>query len=143
MASFNQVTLVGNMVRDPEIRSLQNGTPIAKFTIGVTRKWQTENGEKKEEATFIDIDTFGKVAAVVEKFLRKGDPVLVEGRLKMEQWEKDGQKRSKLIVVANSLQLLGKPVDTGARQPVQSEPSVTVTRIQPPAQAPVQDDVPF
>ncbi len=143
MASFNQVTLVGNMVRDPEIRSLQNGTQIAKFTIGVTRKWQTENGEKKEEATFIDIDTFGKVAAVVEKFLRKGDPVLVEGRLKMEQWEKDGQKRSKLIVVANSLQLLGKPVDTGVRQPIQSEPSVTVTRIQPPLQAPVQDDVPF
>jgi len=139
MASFNQVTLVGNMVRDPEIRSLQNGTQIAKFTIGVTRKWQTENGEKKEEATFIDIDTFGKVASVVEKFLRKGDPVLVEGRLKMEQWEKDGQKRSKLIVVANSLQLLGKPVDTGARQPIQG-----ISPAPAPAPQPVaQDDVPF
>jgi len=139
MASFNQVTLVGNMVRDPEIRSLQNGTQIAKFTIGVTRKWQTENGEKKEEATFIDIDTFGKVASVVEKFLRKGDPVLVEGRLKMEQWEKDGQKRSKLIVVANSLQLLGKPVDTGARQPIQGSSPAAAPAPQPVA----QDDVPF
>jgi len=139
MASFNQVTLVGNMVRDPEIRSLQNGTQIAKFTIGVTRKWQTENGEKKEEATFIDIDTFGKVAAVVEKYLRKGDPVLVEGRLKMEQWEKDGQKRSKLIVVANSLQLLGKPVDTGARQPIQGSSPAAAPAPQPVA----QDDVPF
>jgi single-strand DNA-binding protein len=139
MASFNQVTLVGNMVRDPEVKALNSGTSVAKFTIGMTRKWQTENGEKKEEATFVDVDSFGKTAAVIEKYLRKGDPVLVEGRLKTEQWEKDGQKRSKLMVVANSIQLLGKPVDTGARQPIQGSSPAAAPAPQPVA----QDDVPF
>ena len=139
MASFNQVVLVGNMVRDPEVKALNNGSSVAKFTIGMTRKWQTENGEKKEEATFVDIDSFGKTASVIEKYLRKGDPVLVEGRLKMEQWEKDGQKRSKLMVVANAIQLLGKPVDTSARQPVQGQAASTPA----PQQSTTPDDVPF
>ena len=139
MASFNQVVLVGNMVRDPEVKALNNGSSVAKFTIGMTRKWQTENGEKKEEATFVDIDSFGKTASVIEKYLRKGDPVLVEGRLKMEQWEKDGQKRSKLMVVANAIQLLGKPVDTSARQPVQGQ----AASIPAPQQSTTPDDVPF
>ena len=139
MASFNQVVLVGNMVRDPEVKALNNGSSVAKFTIGMTRKWQTENGEKKEEATFVDIDSFGKTASVVEKYLRKGDPVLVEGRLKMEQWEKDGQKRSKLMVVANAIQLLGKPVDTSARQPVHGQAPSTPA----PQQSTTPDDDPF
>jgi single-strand DNA-binding protein len=111
MASLNKVFLVGNLTRDPEVRYTAKGTAIAKLGMAVNRTWTTETGEKKEEVTFVDIDVFGRSAENVGKYLRKGSPLLVEGRLRLDTWEdkQTNQKRSKLGVVAERTQFLGSP----------------------------------
>jgi single-strand DNA-binding protein len=98
--------LIGNLTRDPDVKVLPSGSTIAEFGLAINRSW-TQDGVKKEEATFIDVVMFGKVGEIAGKWLRKGKPVYVEGRLKLEQWEKDGEKRSKLRVVGEMMQMLG------------------------------------
>ncbi|MBM3821481.1 MAG: single-stranded DNA-binding protein [Verrucomicrobia bacterium] len=111
MASFNKVILVGNLTRDPELRFTPKGTAIAKIGLAVNRVWKTDTGETKEEVTFVDIDIFGKTAENVANYLRKGSPALIEGRLKLDTWEdkQTNQKRSRLTVVAETVQFLGSP----------------------------------
>src|SRR5881296_1288673 len=111
MPSFNKVILVGNLTRDPELRYTANGKAIAKVTLAVNRVWTSETGEKREEVTFVDIDIFGRTAENVGQYMRKGSPMLVEGRLRLDQWDdkQTGQKRSKLGVVADNVQFLGGP----------------------------------
>src|SRR3974390_2516662 len=101
MANFNKVILAGNLTRDPELRYTPKGTAIAKFGLAVNRTWRNENGETKEEVTFVDIDAFGRQAEVIAQYMKKGRPFLVEGRLKLDQWEDKNthQKQSKLKVV--------------------------------------------
>lgn len=111
MASFNKVILIGNLTRDPELRVTANGNSICKFGLAVNRVYQTRDGERREETTFIDIDAFGKQAEVISKYMRKGRPLMVEGRLKLDQWESDGQKRSRLGVVLENFQFLGSRDD--------------------------------
>src|ERR1044071_2596806 len=115
MASFNKVILVGNLTRDPELRYTPKGTAIAKLGLAVNRVWTSESGEKKEEVTFIDIDVFGRTAENVAQYMRKGSPMLVEGRLRLDQWDdkQTGQKRSKLGVVGEVIQFLGSPTGGG------------------------------
>src|SRR5512138_1837499 len=98
MASFNQVILVGNLTRDPELRYTPKGTAIAEFGLAINRTWKDESGETKEEVTFVDINAFGRQAEVIGQYLKKGRPVLVEGRLKLDTWEdkQTNQKRSRL-----------------------------------------------
>lgn len=141
MPYHNQVTLVGNVVRDPSVKNVQNGGIVAHLTLGLTRRWTTDAGERKEEATFVEVDSFGKVAAVVEKYVRKGDPILVDGRLRFDQWEdkQTGNKRNKLSVVANGIQMLSKPEKQGDGASAQARPSA-------PTQQPSnteEDSVPF
>src|ERR1043166_9512736 len=102
MASFNKVILVGNLTRDPESRYTPKGTAIAKIGLAVNRNWTSESGEKKEEVTFVDVDVFGRTAENVGQYMRKGRPILIEGRLRLDQWDdkQTGQNRSKLGVVA-------------------------------------------
>jgi single-strand DNA-binding protein len=109
MASFNKVILIGNLTRDPELRYTPKGTAVAKIGLAVNRQWKTETGEKKEEVTFIDVDVFGRTAENVGQYVKKGSPILVEGRLKLDTWEdkQTNQKRSKLGVVAETVQFLG------------------------------------
>ncbi len=109
MASFNKVILVGNLTRDPELRYTPKGTAIAKIGLAVNRVWTNEAGEKKEEVTFVDVDVFGRTAENVGQYMRKGRPILIEGRLKLDQWDdkQTGQKKSKLSVVAETVQFLG------------------------------------
>jgi single-strand DNA-binding protein len=107
MASFNKVILIGNLTRDPELRVTANGNSICKLGLAVNRVYMTKDGERREETTFIDIDAFGKQAEVISKYMRKGRGLMVEGRLKLDQWEQEGQKRSKLCVVLESFQFLG------------------------------------
>ena len=117
MASFNKVILVGNLTRDPELRYTPKGTAIAKFGLAVNRVWTSESGEKKEEVTFIDIDVFGRTAENVAQYMRKGSPMLVEGRLRLDQWDdkQTGQKRSKLGVVLEGFSFLDSGrADSGA-----------------------------
>lgn len=108
MASFNKVILAGNLTRDPELRHTPKGTAVAKLGLAVNRSWTTETGEKREEATFVDVDAFGKQAETIAKFLRKGRSILVEGRLRMETWDDKatGAKRSKLGVVMESFSFI-------------------------------------
>jgi single-strand DNA-binding protein len=114
MASFNKVILVGNLTRDPELRYTPKGMAIAKIGLAVNRVWRNEAGETKEEVTFVDVDVFGRTAENVGQYMRKGRPILIEGRLRLDQWDdrQTGQKRSKLGVVAETVQFLGSP--TGA-----------------------------
>lgn len=108
MASFNKVILMGNLTRDPELRTTQGGVFIAKLSIAVNRKFTTKDGEQREEVTFVDIDAFGKQAEVLQKYAQKGTLLLVEGRLKLDQWENNqGEKRSKLGVILENFQFGG------------------------------------
>ena len=101
MASFNKVILIGNLTRDPEMKYTPKGTAVARLGLAVNRRYTTESGEAKEEVTFIDIDAWGKQAEVIAQYCRKGRPLMIEGRLKLDQWDdkQTGQKQSKLRVV--------------------------------------------
>lgn len=113
MASFNKVILMGNLTRDPEMRVTPNGHTICKLGLAVSRTYSTREGERREETTFVDIDAFGKQAEVIAKYMRKGRPIMLEGRLKFDQWESDGQKRSKLGVILENFQFVGGPREEG------------------------------
>jgi len=149
MASFNKVILVGNLTRDPELRYTPKGTAIAKIGLAVNRKWKSETGELKEEVTFVDVDTFGRTAENVGQYMRKGRPILIEGRLRLDQWDdkQTGQKRSRLGVVAESVQFLGSPTGgEGSGAPPASRPAPAVASAPESADAeppPEHDDVPF
>ncbi|MDR1413449.1 MAG: single-stranded DNA-binding protein [Puniceicoccales bacterium] len=108
MASFNKVILMGNLTRDPEVRVTQQGMSICKFTVAVSRQSKGPDGTLREETAFIDVDAFGKQAEIIGKYFSKGRPILVEGRLRLDQWEtQTGEKRSKLGVVLENFQFIG------------------------------------
>src|SRR5512146_648669 len=115
MANFNKVILVGNLTRDPELRYTPKGMAIAKVGLAINRNWTSESGEKKEEVTFVDVDIFGRTAENVAQYMKKGRPILIEGRLRLDQWDdkQTGQKRSKLGVVGEVVQFLGSPSGSG------------------------------
>ena len=150
MASFNKVILMGNLTRDPELRYTPKGTAIAKIGLAVNRVWTTETGEKKEEVTFVDVDVFGRTAENVGQYMRKGSPMLIEGRLRLDQWDdkQTGQKRSKLGVVAETVQFLGSPrssENSGGENP-RPRPAPAAPPVAEPVQGdapPESDDVPF
>ena len=106
MADYNKVLLMGRLTRDPELKFTAGNVAICKIGLAVGHKWKDAAGEKKEETTFIDCDAFGKTAEAIGKYMNKGRPIFVEGRLKLDQWEKDGQKQSKLKVVVESFQFI-------------------------------------
>ena len=153
MASFNKVILVGNLTRDPELRYTPKGTAIAKIGLAVNRNWTSESGEKKEEVTFIDVDVFGRTAENVGQYMRKGRPILIEGRLRLDQWDdkQTGQKRSRLGVVAEVVQFLGSGQgggaggDGGAPAPARQRPAAAAPAAEPVEGdgPPESDDVPF
>src|SRR5881227_1319197 len=117
MANFNKVILAGNLTKDPELRYTPKGTAIAKFALAVNRTWKNEAGETKEEVTFVDVDSFGRQAEVIGQYFKKGRPILMEGRLRLDQWDdkQTGQKRSKLGVVLETFSFLdsGRSGDGG------------------------------
>ena len=99
---------MGNLTRDPELRVTNTGLSICKLSLAVNRTYTSKDGESKDETTYVDIDSFGKQAEILSKYMQKGRPLMVEGRLKLDQWESnEGQKRSKLGVILESFQFLG------------------------------------
>ena len=106
MASLNKVMLIGNLTRDPEKRYTPSGMAVSDVGIAVNRRFKASNGEMKEEVCFVTVTLWGKTAENVVEYMRKGSPIFVEGRLKFDQWEKDGQKHSKLVVVGDNVQFL-------------------------------------
>ena len=153
MANFNKVILAGNLTRDPELRYTPKGVAIASFGLAINRRWKTETGETKEEVTFVDVDAFNRQAEVVAQYMKKGRPFLVEGRLKLDQWEDKNthQKQSKLKVVLESFSFIdsnraesgGAPEAPGAAHP--PRPAATAPAAEPGEGEgpPESDDVPF
>ena len=135
MSSYNRVILMGNLTRDPEVKFLDSGKAVAKFSLAVNRKYKTADGDKREEVAFIDCEAWGYTAENIGKFFAKGRPILVEGRLRMDKWEaRDGSKRSKLLVVVDNFSFVdNKGADA------QPEP----TAVQEPEPAFADDDLPF
>lgn len=115
MASYNKVMLIGNLTRDPEVRYTQGGTAVSEIGLAVNDKRKDAKGEWIEETTFVDVTLWGRTAEIAGEYLGKGSSVLVEGRLKLDSWEKDGQKRSKLRVVAENMRMLGGKGGGGGR----------------------------
>lgn len=107
MASFNKVILVGNVTRDPELRYISSGTAVTDIGLAVNDRRKNAQGEWVEETTFVDVTLWGRTAEVAGEYVSKGSPLLIEGRLKLDTWEKDGKKNSKLRVVGERMQLLG------------------------------------
>jgi single-strand DNA-binding protein len=106
MASYNRVILVGNLTRDPELRYIPSGTAVSDIGLAVNDR--VKKGDQwVDETTFVDITLWGRTAEIANEYLSKGSPVLIEGRLKLDRWEKDGQKFSKLKVTGDKLQMLG------------------------------------
>lgn len=157
MASFNKVILAGNLTRDPELRYTPKGTAIAKLAIAVNRRWTGEDGQQRDEVTYVDVDAFGKQAEVIAQYFKKGNPILLEGRLKLDTWDdkQTGQKKSRLGVVLEGFSFLGSGnrAEGGAGPSGGSAPSARPPRPQaaapasstPDGDAPPQeeDDVPF
>lgn len=134
MVSFNRVILAGNLTRDPETRFLPSGTAVTEFSIAVNSRYKSKTtNEFKEEVSFFDVVVFGKTGENCAEYLSKGRPVLVEGRLRQRSWEKDGQKRSKIEVLADNVQFLGSSRGPAAEG---SGPAA-------PSQEPPDDDIPF
>jgi single-strand DNA-binding protein len=113
MASFNQVTLLGNATRDPELRYMPNNQPVVTIGMATNRRFKDAQGQDREEVCFVDCTAFGKSAEILNQYVRKGRPLFIVGRLKYETWDdKQGQKRSRHTVVIEQFQLLGDRRDT-------------------------------
>src|SRR5437764_1174164 len=163
MANLNKVLLLGNVTRDPEVRYTPKGSAVCDLGIAVNRAYTTDSGEKREEVTFVDVELWGRQAEVAAEYLKKGRPVFIEGRLKLDTWEdkQTGQKKSKLRVVGEGMQFLGsreggggggrgeestggsgggggKPAQKFSKPPAQKAASPTDPELEPE-----EDDIPF
>ena len=135
MASYNRVVLLGNLTRDVEVRYLQSGMAVTDIGLAVNDRRKNQAGEWVEQPTFVDVTLWGRTAEVAGEYLTKGSPILIEGRLKLDTWESDGQKRSKLKVVGERMQMLGGQ----SRNSTETEqPAFAVANTDHP-----NDDVPF
>ena len=155
MASFNKVILLGNLTRDPEVRYTPKGSAVCDLGVAVNRVYTTDSGEKREEATFVDVTFWGRTAEVAGEYLKKGRPIFIEGRLQLDSWEdkQSGQKRSKLKVICETMQLLGGRAAAGAgaagdesEEDRQSRSSGKASSPPPKSSAPAEsddDEIPF
>jgi len=107
MSNFNQVILMGNFTRDPQLSYTPNQTPVVEFGLAVNRKWKAEDGAEREDVLFIECQVFGKRAEVIAKHFKKGRPIFVQGRLKLERWESEGKTHSRIRVVVQSFEFIG------------------------------------
>ena len=151
MANFNKVILAGNLTRDPQLSVLPSGTSVCELGMAINRKWKAQTGEMREEVCFVDLRMYGFRAEALNKYTSKGKPLMVEGRLKYDQWDsKEGQKRSKLYVIVDNFEFLGSPGE-GGRSPRSAQPAQvgrsgsSVSEDSPPMEdvAPAGDEIPF
>jgi single-strand DNA-binding protein len=158
MPSLNKVLLMGNLTRDPELRVTPKGTPICQFSLAINRQFKMESGESREEVIYVDVEAWGKQGETIAKYVTKGRPLYVEGRLRLDQWEDKNtkEKRSRMKVVLEQFQFLGDSRGGGGGAPGSSEPGIDQTaspeRHSPPArssapkpaaQENLDEDVPF
>ena len=152
MARLNKVFLMGNLTRDPELRYTPNGTAVADLSLAVSDNYTDRDGKQVERTLFVDVVAWQRQAETASEYLSKGRPIFVEGRLQMDEWEnKEGEKRTKIRVVARNIQFLGSRGDNegGGRRPAQSEGAGRAAPSGPPpgkASGPAdvgEDDIPF
>jgi single-strand DNA-binding protein len=151
MASFNKVILLGNLTRDPEVRYTPKGSAVCDLGLAVNRNYTLDNGEKREEVTFVDVVLWARLAEIAGEYLKKGRPVFIEGRLQMDSWDdkQTGQKRTKLRVVGETMQLIGgRPAGgaTGDSQEAERSPRDAGKPASPASgtpSAPDDDEIPF
>lgn len=142
MASYNRVVLMGNLTRDPELRYIPSGTAVSEIGLAVNDRVK-RNDQWIDEATFVDVTLWGRTAEVANEYLSKGSSVLIEGRLKLDTWEKDGQKRSKLRVVADKMQMVGGGRGAGGSRGSQGGSPSESHYDEPAPSMPPSDDIPF
>src|ERR1700678_2775060 len=146
-ASLNKVLLMGNLTRDPEAKYTPKGTAVGDLAIAINDSYKAQDGTIKETVTYVDVEVWGRQAETCKQYLTKGRPVFIEGRLKLDQWEQEGQKKSRMKVVAERVQFLGGgPGRSGsgggggdAARP--ARPASTGPEDAPPP--PSDDDIPF
>ena len=159
MPNLNKVMIMGNLTRDPEVKYTPKGTAVADLALVINRVYSTDAGEKREETTYVDVELWGRQAEIAGEYLRKGRPVYIEGRLKLDTWDdkQTGQKRSKMRVVGEALQLLGSREGGGggadgedgprqAQRPPQRSSSAPASQARRPADPDLDvegDDIPF
>lgn len=155
MANVNKVILIGNVTRDPEVKFTPKGSAVTDVSLAINRNYTLDNGEKREETTYVDVELWGRLAEIAGEYAKKGRPIYIEGRLRMDSWEDktSGQKRSRMKVVGENLQLLGgRPSGSGgggdyegggqqeSRPQRMSRPAPSQ---QPPQSSEPDDDIPF
>jgi single-strand DNA-binding protein len=128
MASFNKVLLLGNLTRDPQMKYLPSQTPVCEFGLATNRRFKSQDGQDREEVTFVDCAAFGKQAETIQRWCQKGKPIFIEGRLKFDTWDdkNGGGKRSKLTVIVEQFQFVNGPRDeapAGRVEPAKARPS--------------------
>ena len=142
MASMNKVFLLGNLTRDPELRRTPSGTAVCDLGLATNRKFRSQDGQDREETCFVNVTVWGRQAETCAEYLKKGAPLLVEGRLQYDEWEKDGQRQNRLRVVAERTQFVGGARGGGA--PAGGDAAGAMDRSAPPADIVDDDDnLPF
>lgn len=147
--SFNQVTLMGNLTRDPELRTIPSGQSVCSFSLALNRSYKNADGEWQETTDYIDVTAWGALGERVAQYVTKGRPVLVSGRLQSRSWEQDGQKRSKVEVVAQDVTFLGNrgssdSVDSDSDQPETKKSSKKEVVIEDISDEPIDlSEIPF
>jgi single-strand DNA-binding protein len=144
MANLNKVLLLGNVTRDPEVRYTPKGSAVCDLGVAVNRAYTTDSGEKREEVTFVDVTLWGRTAEVASEYLKKGRPVFIEGRLQMDSWDdkQTGQKRTRLRVVAENMQLLGGRPPGGGDASAEGRQTSAPPKSSAAAE-PDEDEIPF
>jgi single-strand DNA-binding protein len=142
MADMNRVFLIGNLTRDPEVRYAPSGDAVGDLQMAVGRRYKTRDGQDKEETCFVGVVVWGRQAETCGEYLKKGSPVLIEGRLQYDQWEKDGQKQSRLRVRAERVQFLSRGRSDEAREPREPRESREAREEPPPERGPERAPAP-
>jgi single-strand DNA-binding protein len=149
MPNYNKVLLMGRLTRDPEVKYTSGGTAIAKLSMAVNRNWTNKEGQKQEDTTFVDVDAFGRQAEVIGQYFKKGNPIFIEGNLRLDQWDdkQTGEKRSKLKVVLDRFEFIDSKGDGGGGgggyQSQSNAPAASGASSAPASSLPEDDDVPF
>ena len=153
MANLNRVLLIGNLTRDPDLRYTPKGTAVTEIAVAINRIYSGDDGERKEETTFVDITLWARLAEIAGQYLKKGRNVFIEGRLQLDTWDdkQTGQKRSRLRVVAENMQLLGNRQEGDPPPSAPAAPRRTSATAAPPARSEPRDpdldaepdDIPF
>jgi len=145
MAAFNKVLLMGNLTRDPQLSYLPSQTAVVEFGLAVNRKWTGKDGQGRDEVCFVDCRAFGRIAENINKYLSKGRPLFVEGRLTFDTWTaKDGTKRSKHRITVENFQFLGAPTaQQSSREPEQGTAGYEEGPARQSGSEAAGDDIPF